>query len=121
MTDEVGVEPDHVYTAGQHVARFATDASGLAGLYASRLDTAAATVHHQTVAIAVGRYREQWRPFARDIADDVDALGQNTSSVAVVITEADHDASALLAQSTATADSQQSVLTRPISSHSAAI
>ncbi|HET8659039.1 MAG TPA: hypothetical protein VFM55_08595 [Micromonosporaceae bacterium] len=103
-----------VYAAGQRVAGQATAATTLAGQYLASLATAHDTVRHPVVVAALARYRDVWQPRVNEVAPQIDALGTNTGSSAVVVAHSDEDSNALLAQQGGLASEQGSTLLRPV-------
>lgn len=85
-----------VHTGGQQVTAETSTATQLAQRYGTMLTNAEGAVTHPTVAAAVRRYSDLWKPKADQVAGQVEALGVGTSGSAVTISETDQEAASCL-------------------------
>jgi uncharacterized protein YukE len=103
------VHPDAVVSAGNRTAGTSDGWQSWAHTTETTLRDAATVVQDGAVGGAVATYLSNLNPAMQSIAQQVDALGTNTTSAANVVTNADGEATIALTQT-----GQRSMLSRPI-------
>lgn len=107
-------EVDAVYTSGRAVSAQKGNAEQIAGLYLRQLAEAEGVVKHPVVVGGVTEFAQAETPKVNQMAPQIDALGQDTSSVAVTVDEADAESTGVLTVPGQQAGDQNHGLHRPI-------
>ncbi len=108
------VNPDVVATAGNNTAATSGGWQAWGGQADTALRTAATEVQESTVTSAVESYLSIWNPKFQSVAQQVEALGTNTTSASNTVANADADSTTLLDGQGSIFESNGSVLSRPL-------
>lgn len=90
------IEPVSVFSSGRSVSSHRVTADALAGQYLTALGDTVDWVKHPVVISALLTYYLDWQPKVREVADRIEALGNNTSGSSVVLVDADDESTTIL-------------------------
>lgn len=107
-------EPDPLYQAGTSISDLKGNAGGAAHKFLSAISDGAGAVHHPGLSRALSDFHSTWSKPARQLATDVDAVGNNVRSAATTGVKADEQAGADTKPAAASAAANRSKLRRPI-------
>jgi hypothetical protein len=110
----IDVGTQAVFAAGRSTSGTSGDWASWAQQARNAFNDAAADVKDATVSDAVQSYGSNLSGSLTSVANDVDALGQNTSSASNVVTNADADSTTILNRQGNANASFRSLLNRPI-------
>lgn len=108
------VHTENVAAAGRRTAATSDRWQTLERNIKTALDGARSSVLDVRVAGAVENFGEQWNPVAARLVDDVTALGNNTTTAANHVHNADADANTHLIRQGEATEQHGSALRRPI-------
>jgi hypothetical protein len=90
------IEPIPVFAAGRSVSSQRFTAEALAGQYLMALRNTMDWVKHPTVKTALDSYYLTWQPEVNGVATEIENLGNHTSASAVIMVDADDEATTIL-------------------------
>lgn len=119
--DFLDVDTEVVADAGCRTTATSEAWASWGGRTRGRFAAAGEEVVSARILDALEGYAAEWQPTIAAVATEVAALGENTTSAADTVTNADTDAADLLCQEAAAAVDQGSTLSRPINGQPAPI